>query len=195
MAEHSLFPSFGVLGYESAYGAHKQTLPTTLWQVAIGTNGYGGYTAQDGVTACDAQDIWTGWCNVLKVFFLATTTLKEVVIYNKATPTAPAIPQTIIPLNVVGTNGSSDSGKAIQQSFNGKSVTFNPFKVVLLDTPLGASFNKILHAGFGANDLALEGYLTDLTHPFAARDTTAVRGFANKTLKLNDKLRKEYGMA
>lgn len=195
MSEHSLYPSYGVVDYASAYGAHKQTIPTTLWNIGIGTNGFGGYLAQDGVTAVDAQDIWEAWADVLKPFFLATTTIQQVTIYTKATTTSPSVPKTIIPLNVIGTNGGSGQAKAVMQTFNGKSVTFNPFKIVLLDAPIATSFDKILHAGFGAADLALEGFLTDLTHPFAARDTTAIQGFQNKTLKLNDKLRKEYGMA
>lgn len=195
MAAYSLFPSYGVLAYRSAYGAHKMTLPTTAWNSGLGSGGFGGYLGHDAVTVNDAETIWLAWAAILAPFFLPTTTLQEVTIYSKASPTAPSIPQTIIPLNVVGTSASAESGKATMQQFNGKSVIFQPAKIVLLDSPLGASFDKILHAAFGVNDLAVEGFLTDTTHPFSARDGSVYRNFANKTLKLNDKLRRAYGMS
>lgn len=195
MAENALFPAYAVVAYDSPWGAHKMTVPTRNWEVGLGTNGFGGYTGWDGVTINDAETMFLGLANVLKPFHIPGTTIKDASVYVKASATSPAILKTIIPLNVVGTNMGTTQAKAVQQTFNGKSTVFTPYKVVILDAPVGSSFDKVLAAAFGAADLALEGYLTDLTHAFQARAEAPPQGFQNKTITLNDKLRKEYGMA
>lgn len=195
MAENALFPSYGVVSYNSPWGAHKMTIPTRLWEPGLGTNGFGGYTAWDGVTVNDAEDMWLGFANVLKPFHIPGTTIRDVQIYVKASALSPSVLKTIIPLNIVGTNAAVTQAKAVQQTFNGKSTTFTPYKIVLLDAPVGSNFDKVLTASFSAADLALEGYVTDLTHSFQARAEAPPQGFQSKTLTLNDKLRKEYGMA
>lgn len=195
MTEYSLGPWYGVVSYNSPWGAHKMTIPTTQWGPGIGGGTYGGYLGQDGSTINDAETVWGDFADVLKVFHIPGTTIREVSVFEKPTPESSSILRAIIPLNVVGTNAGTTQAKAVQQTFNGKSTLYHPFKIVILDGPVGSSFDKILHAAFGAADLALEGFLSDLTHPFAARDGAAVAGFQSKTLTLNDKLRKEYGMA
>jgi len=194
MAPNALDPAFGVLEYTSLWGSHKATIPTRDWNAGIGTNGYGGYVGWDTTTPNDALDMWTDLCNLLKVFVLASTSFNLVTLYTQASPTAKPLPQVIVPLAIVGTNVSTSQAKAVQQTWNFRSVAFGRFKLVLLDGPSGGGFEKILHAGFGADDLAIEGEMTDLTKAWSARDSTAPATAVSKTITLNDKLRREYGM-
>lgn len=193
MAPNSLYPAFGVLEYTSAYGNHKQTIPTRDWNAGIGTNGYGGYVGWDESTPNDAEDMWTDLVTALKAFHLATTTFNVVTIYTMASAVAVPRPRMIIPLSIVGTNGSSTWAKAVMQTWNMRSVDFGKFKLVALDTPTGGSFGKVLAAAFDAPDDAIVGELTDETKAWSARDSSRISAAISKTLTLNDKLRRSYG--
>jgi len=192
---NALDPAFGVMEYTSLWGSHKMTVPTAAWNAGIGTNGFGGYVGWDTTTANDALDMWTDLADLLKVFVLASTSFNLVTLYTQASPTARPLPVEIMPLGIAGTNTSTAQAKAVQQTWNMRSTAFGKGKIVLLDGPIGSNFEKILRAGFGADDLALEGELTDLTKAWACRDSTPFATAISKTLTLNDKLRKEYGMS
>jgi hypothetical protein len=180
--------------YTTAYGNHKMTVPTREWTFGGYAHGFGGYLGWDLSTSNEADDMWTDLATLLAAFHLATTTFNIVTIYTMATPTSFALPQMIIPIAVVGINGATTQAKAVQQTWNMRSVAFGKFKLVTLDAPVGSNFNKILAASFGAPDLALVGELTDQAKAWSARDTTIPAAAISKTVTLNDKLRKEYGM-
>jgi hypothetical protein len=195
MAPNSLDPAFGIIEYTSAWGTHKQTVCTTDWNAGIGTNGYGGYVGNDGSTPNDALDMWTDLCNALAAFALASLEFNLVTIYTQASPTALPLPRRIVPLGIVGTNTATTQAKAVQQTWNMRSTIFGRGKIVLLDCPVGSNFDKILAGSFGGPDAALVGELTDLTKAWLFRDSSPPAAAISKTVTLNDKLRKEYGMA
>jgi len=195
MAENSLYPSFGVVSYTSVYGEHKMTIPTRDWNAGIGTNGYGGYLGWDESTANDALDMWTDLITDVAAFALATMNFVNVTIYKMAAPNAPSIPVTQIPLNIVGTSTATTQDKATQSTWNFRSTLFGVYKLVLLDSPVGTGFAKTFPATFGAPDLAVIGGLTDFTKAWSARDGSPPANCHSKTYTLNDKLRREYGMA
>lgn len=194
MAENSLYPSFGVVDYVSADGAHKMTVPTLAWSTLRGTGGYGGYLAHDGVTEVDAEVMWTDLITDVAEFALPTLTFNNVTIYTMATPDASRIPATQIPLAIDGTSTATTQAKATQSTWNFRTTTFGIFKLVLLDSPVGGGFAKTLPGTFGADDLAVIGGLTDLTKAWAGRDGSPPANCHSKTYTLNEKLRREYGM-
>lgn len=194
MAENSLYPSFGVISYVSADGAHKATVPTREWNIGLGTNGFGGYMGWDTTTVNDAQDMWADFIDDVAQFALPTTEFVDVTIYTMATPTSPRIPVTLIPIGTVGGSAATTQAKAAQSTWNFRTTAFGIFKFVLLDAPVGSGFEKTLPASFGAPDLAVIGHLTDLTKAFSGRDGNPPANCHSKTYTLNEKLRREYGM-
>ena len=194
MTPNSLSPSYAVIDYVSAYGAHKATIPTLQWNVGIGTNGFGGYTGHDGVTSWDAETLWLAFIEDFEKFFLATTTFNSVTLYNKADEDAPSIPVAIIPVNEVGSSAETTQAKAAMSTWNFRTTAFNRFKLVALDAPVASGFARTLPAAWGANDLAILGHLSDLTKPFAGRDGMPIQSGISKTYTMSDVLRRRYGM-
>ncbi len=194
MASNSRYPAFGVVDYVSLYGNHKLTQCTLEWNVGIGTNGHGGYVAHDGTTSVDAEDMWTDLITDISEFAPATTTFNNVTLYTMATKDSPAIPVTIIDLGIVGVNSTGGWAKAVEQTWNMRTNLLGKAKLVLLDASSAGNFDKILPAAFGAEDLAIIGALSDLTKAWCGRDGSAVAAAISKTLTLNEKLRREYGM-
>lgn len=180
-----------MVDYTSLWGAHKATIPTLQWSLGFT---YGQYIAHDDVTVVDAEAMWSDLIDLLKVFALATLTFNSVTLYNKAGVGDPAIPVAVIPLAVVGTSAATTQAKAAQSTWNFRTTLFHPFKLVLLDTPVGSGFEKTLPASFGAPDLAIVGALSDLTKAWAGRDGAPVANAISKTYTMNEKLRKAYGM-
>lgn len=195
MAANSLYPSFGVIEYNSPFGAHKMTIPTRAWDIGIGTHGFGGYLGWDGTTPNEADDMWQELIDDLKVFLKADSSFNTVTIYTKADAEAPSIPVTVFSPATVGTNVATTQRKAVSQTWNFRTSTFGKFKLVLLDGPIGSDFDKILPSSFGSEDNAVVGTLTDLTNAWSGRDGAPPAAAISKTLTLNDKLRREYGMA
>lgn len=194
MTQNSLYPAFMVINYVSAYGSHKMTIPTNAWSIGIGSNGYGGYIGHDGTTSNDAKDMLDELIDGLAPFALATLEFVNSTIYTKATPDAPSIPVTQIPIGVNGSGVATTQAKATQSTWNFRTTLFGIFKLVLLDTPVGAGFEKTLPGSFGAPDLAVIGTLTDFANAWVGRDGSPPANCHSKTYTLNDKLRKEYGM-
>ncbi len=192
MAPNSLAPAFGVISYNSVFGAHKMTIPTLAYSALRGTNGYGGYLAWDGTTDVDAQTMWTDLVNDLKPFMKTTATFNDVTIYTQASATEPAIPSTVIPLAIAGTSSSADWNKATQKTWIFRTGAFGTMKLVLLDLPVG-NFDRVLPASWSAGDLAILGALSDATKAWSARDNSIVTVAKSITFKLNDATRKKYG--
>lgn len=195
MALNTLYPAAGVISYTTPFGVHKMTIPTLAWSIAIGTHGKGGYTAWDGTTSVDAQDMWEDLINDLAAFVLADTSFDSVTLYTYSAVNAPANPVMFWTPAIVGTNTTTTQRKAVQQTWNFRTADFGRFKLTLLDGPIGSNWDKIIPSGFGSADLAIVGALTDLTKAWSGRDNSAPAAAISKTFTLNDKLRREYGMS
>jgi len=189
---NSLVPSYGVIDYVSAYGAHKATIPTLQWTLG---GDYGEYIAHDDVTVVDAETMWLDFIADLVPFALATTTFNSVTMYNKPTIDAPSVPVAILPVGEVGTSVATSQAKATQSTWNFRTTLFGHMKLVLLDIPVGGGFEKTLPAIWGAPDLAILGALSDLSKAFCGRDNAAIASGISKTYTMNEKLRRAYGMA
>jgi hypothetical protein len=194
MTPNSLSPSFGVVDYVTPYGTHKATVPTRLFEPLRGTGGYGGYLAHDGITDVDALAMWTDLFTDIAAFAKTTTTFNNVIIYQKASALAPSVPVETIPLNIAGASVSTAQDKATQKQWNFRTGLFGIFKLLLLDLPVG-NFEKIYPAGWSSGDNSIFGALSDNTKAWQGRDGAIVINAISITFKLNDKLRKEYGMA
>lgn len=195
MAENTLSPAFAVIGYHSAFGSHKMTIPTTEWFPTPLTGTIGSYVDHDG-DPIDAEAMWNDLCDLLKVFMIAGNVFDDVTIYTMATSTSPQIPRASAALGIAGTSIAGGFSQAQSATFNFKTSGNGDFRLVLLDTPFGAGgFNAVHPAGFGADVLALEAFVCGRATAIQGRDNTIPNVLRKITYDLNDKLQRVYHMS
>lgn len=147
-------------------------------------------------TPIDAEVMINAFVDVLKAQHKSTTVFDLATVYTQANPTGQAIPRASAALTQVGTNVAAGPDKATQMTLNGRTTNFNPFKLVLLDVPMGTSnFNKITPGSFTTPiaNIFLEYALT--ANAWCGRDDGQPSFPISATLTLNERLRKEYRMA
>lgn len=183
-----------VIGYHSAYGAHKMTIPTKEWFPTNITGVLGSYEAWD-LTPRDADEMAAELINTLKVFFQSTVHFDSVTIYTQASPTSPNIPQRSVPVAIAGTNVSTGYSAALSTTFNFKTVANGNARLVLLDAPLGAGgFAPVYPADFTSAVDDVVGTFTSDANAWSGRDDTRPQQCRKVSFDLNDKLQKEYGL-
>lgn len=192
---NSLYPSFVIIDYHSAYAPHKMTIPTTQWFAASLGGSIGSYIDHDG-DPVDAEAMINDLVDLMAVFFLSTTHFDLATVYTMAAPTGAAIPRGSVALTQVGSSSATGLAKAIQTTINMRTSGLKGgAKLVFLDAPLGsAGFDKLLPSGFSSALNALVAKFTDRTAAWICRNGAIVDAAISVTFDLNDKLRKEYRM-
>jgi len=175
MAPNSLFPSYVLLQYTSAFGQHFMTIPTLLWNDTPGATGDAGvFTTWDSVGR-SADDMINDLVDAMAVFWKNDTTFDLYTIYTLADAEATPQPRVAKPLTQVGSNVSTSWSKAVETTFMMRTDLFGIRRLVFLDAPSGNLFDKISQFDTSPEALAIL-ILTQITYT------------------LNEKLRKEYGM-
>lgn len=191
MAPNSLSPASLVIDYHSAYAPHKMTLPTKEWFPTSITGTLGSYESWSGAPV-DAEDMVNNMVELLKVFMKTNAAFDQVTIYTQATATSPNIPRATKALGVAGT-ATTGNEAAVSGTWNMKSANNHDIKLVLLDTPIPATwFNRILPAGFSSGQTDVVNELASVLNAWSARDDTRPSAIRSITYDLNDKLQKMY---
>ncbi len=194
MTEFGLYPAYVRLDYASAYAPHTRLLPTLAWVQSSITGTMGSYISWSGVPR-DAEDMIDDLVAKMKPFDDPTTTYNLATIYVVDAVTNQAVPQVFKSLAVVGTSAAAGVRKAVQSTFNFRTVALNAFKVVFLDSPHGTGqFDKALPTTFSADAIALEAELGNTGNAWSARDNSKPNGLVSVTYTLNEALRKQYRM-
>lgn len=192
---NSLYPSFVIIDYHSAYAPHKMTIPTTQWFPTPLGGALGSYVDHDG-DPVDGEAMIDDLVDLMAVFFLSTTHFDLATAYTMAAPTGIAVPRGSVALTQVGSSAATGLAKAIQTTINMRTDGFKGgAKLVFLDAPLGSSgFEKLLPSGFSSalNDLVAK--FSDRSAAWICRNGQIVSTAISVTFDLNDKLRKEYRM-
>lgn len=189
MAPNSLSPSFVVINYHSAFGAHKMTLPTQ--QYNPGTPGTFDQWAGGTINAADMVN---DMVDLIKAFFPADVEFDFFEIFLKATPTADSILSLSQTLAQVGTNATPGWTKATEAVLTMKSTNNGIFKMALLDVGTADSFDKVTFADLSGASLAWVSYLQGTAHGWAARDDGKPATFLQISNGLNKALRRKYNM-
>jgi len=189
MAEHSLYPAFVVFDYQSAYGFHKMTIPTREYVVGSGAGEFLNWNE----VAVAADDMVEALAAKLKVMYKDTANFALATVYTKETPEALPLPRVSIELTAVGTSTDTSSDKATQRTYTFRSLDFNHFKLVLLDTPI-SSFERVV-SGFSSAENDIFTILTLEDWAWQARDGARIETTISLTCCLNKRLRREYRMA
>lgn len=191
---NSLYPGFVLFNYHSAWGAHKMTLPTRAWQAANISGVLGSYTAWDA-TQIDAESMIDALVAKLKAFWLATAEIDDVTVYTLASPTAPAIPVAGKAVGVVGTSVDSTQAKAAEIHWTFRDTGYAISGLSMLDAPVGTGFEPVTSVVGHAAVVALIAEWTATFNAWSSRAGARPSVFRKITYKLNDALRKRYGMA
>lgn len=194
MTEYGLDPAYVVIDYVSEYAPHKHIIPTLAWSATNITGTMGSYTAHDS-TPVDAEDMIDALVALLAPIAHTSTTYTQASVYTKPTPDDPAILERAKAYTTAGSSAASGVRKAVQATFNMKTVGAQPFKVVFLDYPHGTGqFDKQYPSSFSADAIALADALANPSNAWAGRDKTRVATFLTVTNTLNEALRKQYRM-
>lgn len=195
MAENALFPAYTLLRYHSAYSAHTQIIPTREWSATplVPLNELGSFTNWSGFP-CDGQEMVEDLVNALQAFNPASVVYDTATIYTLATVDSPAIPRATHALGIVGTEGTPGWTKAVQRCWVLRDTEWALSKIYQLDTSSNNAWDAESDITGNAEALAVVGAITSLSWAWASRNGERPSTFTKVTLKLNDKLRREYGM-
>lgn len=195
MTVHSLFPAFVKINYHSAFGAHAQILSVREWNPVplVPLNDLGSFTNWLGLPV-DGEEMIDEYVLKLKEFYLASTVIDTATIYTMDTETSPAIPRASMALGVPGVEVSTNWSKAVQHQYILRDTAYNMAKLILLDAPIGTSWDPVTTLTGSAEAAALVGVLTSSAWAFSSKANLQITTFQKITYKLNDKLRKEYNM-
>lgn len=195
MAENALWPGYVLLRYHSAYGAHVQIVPTREWSATplVPLNELGSYTNWSGFP-CDGQEMVEDLVDTLSAFNPATVIYDTATVYTLDTPESPAIPRATLAMGTVGTNAVPGWTKAVQRVWVLRDTEWSIVKLYQLDTSSNNNWDALSNIAGNAPALAVVGAITSLSWAWASRNGERPANFTKVTLKLNDKLRREYGM-
>ena len=193
MALHSLFPAYVQIDYHSPWGAHKMTLPTRTWDDTIVAGGHGAFLSwtEDPV---DADDMIKDLVNVLKPFWMPESFFDQYTIYAFADEDSEPVPVTANSLGIEGTEPNDNWAKAVQTTFSIRTADFGQIKLVFLDAPQPASFDKILSFDASPEAIAVMDELSNDEKAWSGRDNARPMQLVQIAYTLNEKLRREYNM-
>lgn len=195
MAENALFPAYVLLRYHSAYGAHTAVYPTREWLAGpvVPGNDLGSYENWAGIP-CDGQEMVEDLVDALAAFYPASVIVDSATVYTLATPESPAIPRATHALGTAGTETDPGWSKAVQLSWQIRDTAWGLSKIVMLDAVSNNQWDVTSDISGSAESLALVGALTSTSWAWSSRLGNRPATFTKLTKKLNDKLRREYGM-
>lgn len=196
MAEHALFPAYGDVRYHSTWGVHHALVPTREWFASplVPGNVLGQYQNWSSIP-CDGEEMWDEFVDNWKPFFPATVVLDTVTIYTKATPTSTAIPKAVKAYGTAGTETDPGWSQAVERTWFMRDTEFFIAKSIMLDAQSGGNFSRVADISGSPESLAYFGMLSSLSWAFQSRAGYRINTFQSLTTGLNDKLRKEYGIA
>jgi hypothetical protein len=170
------------------------TIPTKVWNIAIGTHGQGGYEAYDS-TPRDAVDMITDLVSEIIPVMPDSVTFDDYVIYVQPAPENPeafAVGGGSLALD--GLDTTPGWIPAVQATYTYYDGGFRPGKLVLLDAASNNNFSKL---GFAAMSDIQKAPLVQLgleSNAWASRAGNRPSNPRNLLFTLNRKLRKQYGL-
>ena len=193
MTQNSQYPGFVEIFYHTLWGQHSMEVCHHGWNYAGGSPESGEFnTWDDGVVEADVMI--NDFVDTLLPFFLPTTTFDTYTIYTMADEDADPTPVYAAALDLDGTSIETEWAKAVQTTFTFRTESFNIAKLVLLDTPSAAGFDKILSFGASVEALAILAELSDETNGWSARANSRINTLVQISYTLNETLRRSYRM-
>lgn len=193
MAENSLFPSFVRLAYHSPYSPHIMTLPTL--QFTNTDPGVAGDFATWDAVGIDGHTMIAALVTELaKQYQAGDATFDSYDIFTMASAEAEPVWRFGAALGVAGSSLALVGWRqAVQATFTFRTSLSGISRIVLLDKPTNNAFGR--YTVPGADEAAIVAEWTDEANGWAGRDGGRPLLLKNITIDLNDRLRREYGLA
>lgn len=193
--ENDLYPGFCLVEYHSNKGQHKMTLPTRNWNPLGGTTGHGGFEAWDSSDR-DADEMIIDLVTELCKICSDEVDFDRYTYYQIDEPGASPHPVASDTLDALtGIDGTPGWFLAVQFQYTMYDTEFGTSKLVLLDASSNNNFAKRLPGGLSADELAPFTEFSKVTNAWSSRNGARPSALRSLTVDLNDKLRKEYGLA
>lgn len=188
--QNSLYPAFFEINYVSAHGAHKMRCPTVPYVAENGAQ----YDLRGAASPVPTGTAISDFVNVVKPFFLNSTTFVDYTLFGMSAPDAVPTPVKSGTLNVSGTlSPDGKANKAVQMTTTFRTETFGIFKLVFLDVPV-VNFERVVSIADWADMTALVTYVTAEVSFLSGRDGGRPATFLQVSKTLNERLRRSYRM-
>jgi hypothetical protein len=187
---NSLAPSYLVINYHSAFGAHKMTLPTLQFHPGVPN---GSFDVRGGGTM-DAADMVDDFLTLAVPFWPDDVEFDYYQVFLKADAAADSVLAASKTLTQVGTNATPGWTKATEAIWSFKSDLNGLWKLSMLDMGNNDGWDKVTFADLSGASLAFNNYIVDGTHGWAARDNGQPVTFLQISYGLNKALRRKYNM-
>ena len=193
MTLHTDFPAFIVIHYVSQFGEHIMKRHTRAWIDPEDPSDDGSFTAWD-TTNVLLPDMVNDFVDTLAELAPTDVAFNRAELYTIAEEGDDPILKRIIPLTQVGTNGTVAQVQATEHTYTFKDTAGFISKVVYLDFQATA-WDKINNlTGLSADQLAMTAAYVSDANAWASKAGNQPTLFLQMTRKLNDALRKKYGM-
>lgn len=190
MAPNFIGPWFVEINSHSAFGPHRQLIPTLQWTPGLT---YGEFETWDAA-GVQADDMIEQLVDTLTEFYPSSYEWDNFIVYNQPTPADPAIPMIGKVLTQVGAATSTAPSKAVQATWSFKTTLGGLSKLVLLDSYASADFAKVTPAAASPEVNAVIDEFTSVANGWAGRDNGRPSFFLQIAYTMNEKLRRQYYM-
>jgi hypothetical protein len=194
MTQHSLFPAYLKIGYHSAFGVHTMTIPTRAWNSVGITGDVGNFINWEDVPV-DGEEMIDDLIAALAAGFEDTTIFDSATVYTFESEDSPPRPQGGKALAVAGSEAIPGTTKAVQNQLTMFDTSFNTFKLVALDAASYDVWNKRGPLALHTWETAVVAILTDTANGWSSRANLRPNIVRSAISKMNDELRKQYGMS
>ena len=194
MTVNSPAPTTIVIEMDSAFAPHQMELCALAWSPGdIGTNVSGIVDTWDDTTV-DVDTMVQEFVDLLKPFFLPTTTFNLYTVYTWGDGSQPPLPVRSQPLGQVGTSVSTTWAKAVSKTLTLRTLIGGIAKIVMLDVPSGNVFGTVNAFGADAATSDLVDAFTAVTNGWSGRDNSRPNVLIKQVTNLNGALQKQYHM-
>lgn len=188
----SIAPAFVKIEYASANAPHVALIPTLAWNDP--EDGSDGTFDTHSGSVVGADGMINDLVDAIAVGYTSGLVFSNYTIFTQASPSADPVPRYSALLTQVGLTTSTSWQKAVQVTMTWRTVTNGIFKIVLLDAISSNNFDKATALTGGSVQLAVNGEVTDLAEGWAGRDGGRPATFLQRSITLNEKLRRQYHM-
>jgi hypothetical protein len=167
MAEGTLFPAAALIEYHSAFGFHKQIIPTQAYSDPGAS--LAALTVANWLSGTvNWEDMVTDLVTEFLPRFPTSVEFDRATPLYFSSPTADPLPLGTMGLGLVGTAGTPGWDKATMETIVVRDTAGDIMKIVLLDFASGNDFEKYVNAVTAGVD-GIVGELTDETNGWRSR--------------------------
>lgn len=187
-------PAFVRINYVTLYAPHTMEVPSVpIVPNILSASGWD-FSLRGAEIPVDVGTAVRALVAKLKVFHKSTTVFTDYIAYTQDDPDLPATPVLSEALGIAGTTALTGWAKAVEATWTFRTDSFGLSKIVMLDIPDEASYDKETDLSGSVIKDALMDYWVAAATWVAGRDGGRPATFLQISKTLNEKLRRAYRM-